>query len=113
MDTTTQKNEQAYDARANHWHAAINANFGHRYLEKPAMTGLLQETLVSKNVLCVGVGSGDELEEILRRNPNKVVGIDISTKLLEIAKSGFPQVEFLQMDMTQMAFGDNNFDFVY
>ena len=113
MDTTTQKNEEAYDARAKEWQAAMHTNWGHRYLEKPALVGLLPETLVSKDVLCIGVGSGDELEEILRRNPNKVVGIDISTKLLELAKSRFPQVEFLQMDMTQMIFGDNSFDFVY
>lgn len=113
VDAATQKNEQAYDARAREWQAAMDANFGHRYLEKPAMIGLLPETLVSQDVLCIGVGSGDELPAILGRNPNKVVGIDVSTKLLEIAKSRFPQVEFLRMDMTQMLFGDHRFDFVY
>ncbi|MCK6462675.1 MAG: class I SAM-dependent methyltransferase [Candidatus Pacebacteria bacterium] len=113
MDTATEKNEKEYDLRAKEWQAAMATNFGHLYLEKPAMAKMLPYSLVDKNVLCIGVGSGDELEEILKRNPNNVVGIDISNNLLDIARTRFPQVEFLKMDMTRMMFEDNSFDFIY
>src|ERR1044071_6427235 len=113
MDTTTRINELRYDALAREWHEAMQTNFGHRYLEKPAMVGLLPETLDGKDVLCIGVGSGDELKEVLTRKPNRVVGIDLSTQLLDIAKSRFPQVELLQMDMTRMTLRDDSFDLVY
>ncbi len=91
----------------------MSTNMGHKYLEKPAMEKELPDTFEGKTVLCIGVGSGDELQEILKRNPICVVGIDISTGLLNIAKSRFPNVEFHKMDMTAMDFPDSTFDFVY
>ncbi len=116
MDVITEKIEKAYDARAIKWQAALSAgaaDFGHKYLEKPAMVRQIPRTLFGKKVLCIGVGAGNELEEILKRQPDKVVGIDVSTKLLNIAKSRFPQVEFQRIDMAQMTFGNEEFDFVY
>lgn len=112
MDTSTKKNEKSYDEHATEWHVAMAANFGHIYLEKPAMVRLLPD-LKDKDVLCIGVGSGEELEEILERDPRKVVAIDISGKLLEIAQSRFPQVEFLKRDMVQTGFPAESFDYVY
>jgi ubiquinone/menaquinone biosynthesis C-methylase UbiE len=116
MDIVTEKNEKAYDAFANKWQAALSrgaTDFAQNYLEKPAMVTQMPCTLFGKKVLCIGVGAGNELKEILKRQPDKVVGIDVSTKLLNIAKSRFPQVEFQRMDMTQMTFGNEEFDFVY
>jgi len=113
MDEITKKNKKAYDAHAKDWQAAMDTNFGHKYLEKPAIVQQMPDTLVGKSVLCIGVGSGGELEEIQKKKPSKIVGIDISTGLLNIVKSKFPEVEFLQMDMVQMTFPDRVFDFVY
>jgi len=112
-DSVKEKNAREYDTHAHSWHAAMNTNVGHKYLEKPAMEKELPGTFEGKTVLCIGVGSGDELQEILNRNPVKVTGIDLSSELLRIAGSRFPQVEFRQMDMTAMDFPDASFDFVY
>lgn len=112
-DSTTEKNAQEYDAHAQSWQASMSTNMGHKYLEKPAMEKELPATFEGKSILCIGVGSGDELAEILKRNPAHITGIDISNELLNIAKSRFPNVEFKKMDMTAMDFPDSTFDFVY
>jgi ubiquinone/menaquinone biosynthesis C-methylase UbiE len=112
-DSITDKNAQEYDAHAQSWQASMSTNMGHRYLEKPAMEKELPATFEGKSTLCIGVGSGDELQEILKRNPIHVIGIDISNELLSIAKSRFPNLEFKKMDMTAMDFPDATFDYVY
>lgn len=91
----------------------MSTNMGHKYLEKPAMENELPVTFEGKAVLCIGVGSGDELQDILRRHPAHVTGIDISNELLNIAKSRFPDVEVKKMDMSAMDFPDATFDYVY
>lgn len=91
----------------------MQTNVGHKYLEKPAMDGELPESFSGKAVLSIGVGSGDELKEILKRNPARVVGIDISDELMKIAARKYPSVEFKEMDMSDMDFPDATFDFVY
>src|SRR3989344_6843284 len=106
MDIVTEKNEKQYDAHAKDWQIAMENNVGHKYLEKPAMEGELPKDLISKDILCIGVGSGDELIEILKRHPSKVVGIDVSSKLLDIARARFPDVEFQKMEMTDLLFPD-------
>lgn len=73
----------------------------------------LPENLNNKSALCIGVGSGYELESILSRKPRTVVGIDLSEKLLEIASTNYPNVEFKNADMMHMPFADESFDLVY
>lgn len=113
MDPITIKNMKEYDAHAQEWHQAIPENVGHRFLEKPAMEQKLPDDLTGMNVLCIGVGSGEELAKIIDRHPQTIVGIDISKKLLKIAQKNFPQVQLLQMDMTALQFPEDTFDFVY
>jgi ubiquinone/menaquinone biosynthesis C-methylase UbiE len=107
------KNASAYDAMAESWEKAMYTNVGHKYLEKPAMHGELPNTLEGKTVLSIGVGGGDELKEILKRNPARVVAIDISKKLLSISSGKHPSVEFKEMDMMKMDLPDAEFDFIY
>jgi len=109
----TMNNAKSYDEHANEWHVAMETNPGHKYLEKPAMTGLMPNTLQGKSILCLGVGTGEELSELLKRNPEKVVAIDISDKLLMITESKFPDVDLHKMDMMHLTFPDESFDYVY
>ncbi len=113
MDSYIEKNKREYNAKAQAWENAVQTNAGHKYLEKPAMDNELPESFSGKSVLCIGVGSGGELKEILKRNPARVVGIDISDELLKIAASKYPSVEFKEMNMSDMDFPDATFDFIY
>jgi len=112
MDSADEQNARNYDAHAREWEAASATNVGHVYLEKPAMMAELDD-LSGRNVLCIGVGSGEELGEILSKNPAHVVGIDTSTELLKLAEAKFPSVELHQMDMEDLAFPTGSFDFIY
>lgn len=107
------KNAENYDVNAQAWDLAMGTNAGHIFLEKPAMERLLPETLNQKDVLCIGVGSGDEISSLTTRNPQKIVGIDISEKLLELTKQKYPEVMTVRADMHELPFEDESFDFVY
>jgi ubiquinone/menaquinone biosynthesis C-methylase UbiE len=113
MNNNTQNNAAAYDAQATNWKDVMDVNVGHKYLEKPAMYSQLPQTLENKRVLSVGVGSGEELTEIKNRNPIAVTAIDISEKLMAIAKTQHPDVAFEKMDMSHMTFADRSFDLIY
>lgn len=113
MQSVNDHNAHSYDERAKQWEAAMPQKFGHIYLEKPAMLKELPDDLSGKLILCVGVGSGEELEEILKRNPKHVTAIDISEELLVIAKQKYPTVDFKEMDMMGMTFSDELFDLIY
>lgn len=69
-------------------------------------------------VLDVGVGPGMSAIGILDRLPRaQVVGVDISPKMIELARGrlreyGYPQAELLVADVARMPFEDASFDVV-
>lgn len=89
-----------------------NDSIYHSLYEKPAMYGLLPN-LHSKSVLSLGCGSGEDCHYLASQGANEVVGIDISEGLVKIAKESYPECQFQVMDMEQLAFADNSFDFAY
>jgi len=71
--------------------------------------------LKGKVVLDAGCGNGFFIPNLLKGKPKKVIGIDISKWLIEIAKRKITakNVEFYQMDLTKkLDFEDNFFDVV-
>jgi len=71
--------------------------------------------LKEKIVLDVGCGDGFFIPSLLKKNPKKVIGIDISKWLIDIAKKEIKtkNVEFYQMDLTKkLKFKDNFFDVI-
>lgn len=123
MNDTAQQNQAAYDAGAEGWHEAMPTNMRHVFLEKPAMERELPSDLVGQVVLCIGTGSGEELAMLLARNPRKIVAIDISQRLLDIAQISYPEVTYVCMDMMDLAKrpplprgedgGEDFFDLIY
>ena len=63
-------------------------------------------------ILDVGCGNG-RLLEILKDKKVNYTGVDVSEKLLEIAKKKYPQNEFLVANNLNLPFLDNNFDKVF
>jgi SAM-dependent methyltransferase len=108
-------NRESYNDHVDDWVGAMETNVGHIYLEKPAMEAVLPEDLSGKSVLCVGVGSGDELSCVKRRGASDVVGIDVSEDLLRVARGKHPGVTFRHVDMMRASevFDVDRFDVVY
>lgn len=66
-------------------------------------------------ILCVGLGTGNELEYILKKSSGvRIVGVDLSRKALEIAyrkgRTISTQIETMVMDAKALTFPDNTFD---
>ena len=88
-----------------------NAN---ELIEQPAMRKLLPN-LTGKAVLDLGCGYGHNCVDFVKRGAQKVVGVDISERMLAVAKaeSAHEKIEYLNMSMTDIATLNEKFDFIY
>lgn len=111
---TDSKTIAAYNTYADAWlkHKHDGSSIFHTHLEKPAIYGLLPP-LEGKAVLCAGCGSGEEVEFIKSLGAVKVVGIDISEKLIDIARTTYPGIEYKVMDIEHLDFPAGLFDLVF
>lgn len=105
---------ESYNNYTTKWAEKLHSgkNKAHQYLEKPAMYKKLP-CLRGKSVLCVGCGTGEECSYLAERGAKKVVGIDISANLIDYAKQSYPKLEFQVMDMENIQFPDESFDYIY
>lgn len=83
-------------------------------LEQPAMEEMLPD-LKGKNVLDIGCGYGHNCLDFIGRGAKKTVGIDISEKMLTVARkeSKHSDIEYIQMDMSNISSLNMKFDLVY
>ncbi|TFG35106.1 MAG: class I SAM-dependent methyltransferase, partial [Parcubacteria group bacterium] len=79
----------------------------------------LEKNCRDKKVLDYGCGNGVHTVKIAKTNPEKVIGIDLSEKSLEIAQERAvkenleSRIEFLKMDCEKMEFPDKYFDIIF
>ena len=83
-------------------------------LEQPAMAKMLPD-LTAKDVLDLGCGYGHNCIDFVYRGAKSVVGVDISEKMLEVAKSesSDEKIEYVNMSMTDISKLCQKFDFIY
>lgn len=83
-------------------------------LEQPAMAKFLPD-LSGKSVLDLGCGYGHNCLDFVNRGAVRVVGIDISEKMLKIAKteSKNSKIEYINMSMTDVKSLNQKFDVIY
>lgn len=91
-----------------------NDNNYNDLLEQPAMAKLLPD-IKGKSVLDLGCGYGHNCLDFVKRGAARVVGIDISEKMLEVAKkeSAHSKITYLNMSMTDISNLDERFDLIY
>lgn len=83
--------------------------FTHIYIKKLALQKL--NFTDDHKIIDLCCGSGDISKIIKKINPKtKVIGIDFSSKMLEIAKNKVPDVEFIEADILNLPFKDCEFD---
>lgn len=83
-------------------------------LEQPAMAKLLPD-LTDKSVLDLGCGYGHNCIQFVHKGAKKVTGIDISEKMLEVAKneSASGKIQYINMSMTDIDALSETFDLIY
>jgi len=109
--STDDQTINSYNQGAEDYNKVQPTSFYHKYVEKPAMFSLLLN-LKNKKVLCIGVGTGHEANELKSKGAD-AIGIDISEGMIEQAKKNFPEITFLVKDMLKLDFEEKSFDFVY
>lgn len=67
--------------------------------ERPYFQFLLEKLEPGSLILDVGCGTGIPIARYYTENGHKVVGIDLSSRLLELARSNVPSAEFYLADM--------------
>lgn len=88
----------------------INAN---NLFEIPALFSMMPD-LKGKRVLDLGCGFGEHCKQFIHRGAQKVVGIDISEKMLEVAKkeNSDAGITYINMPMEEIAQLNERFDVV-
>ena len=83
-------------------------------LEQPAMEKLLPN-LEGKTVLDLGCGYGHNCLDFVNKGAKKVVGVDISQKMLDIAKkeASHEKIRYYNMSMTDIDKLNEKFDIIY
>lgn len=83
-------------------------------LEQPAMNRLLPD-LSGKRVLDLGCGYGHNCMDFVHRGAERVVGMDISQRMLDIAntESSHKRIEYVRMSMTDISRLTEGFDLIY
>lgn len=85
-------------------------------LQKFTFSKLLDKigSLKNKKVLEIGCGIGRWAKYLVEREPTiHYTGIDISPKMVEIAKKRVPSASFLNMSGDNLRFKDESFDLVF
>ena len=92
----------------------LASNSYNNLLEQPIMRELLPD-LAGKKVLDLGCGFGYNCANFVELGAVRVVGVDISKKMLEVArgKSARPEIEYVNLDMLDISSLSGKFDMVY
>jgi ubiquinone/menaquinone biosynthesis C-methylase UbiE len=113
--STDKKTINWYNENAKKYSSHVNNpadSIYHAYYEKPAMHKLIPD-IQGKQVLSLGCGSGEDSNHLKKLGAKRSVGIDIAEELIKIAKASHTECEFHTMDMEQLNFQDEEFDFAY
>lgn len=79
--------------------------------EKPILFKLLPD-LKEKRVLDLGCGYGEHCREYKNRGAEYVLGVDLSEKMLQVAKEENPDIDFVRADISDLSFVKEKFDLV-
>ena len=97
--------EKGYNQIADLYYTHRNLNKFNSELEK--FSSLLPN---NAHVLDVGCGAGIPTAKFFVEKGLKVTGIDLSDKMLLLARKNVPKAEFIKMDINDIKFKENSFD---
>lgn len=103
-------NEQFFEGYKKIRDNEVNAN---NLFEIPALFSMMPD-LKGKRVLDLGCGFGEHCKQFIEQGAQKVVGIDISEKMLAVAQkeNANPNISYINMSMENIGELDEKFDVV-
>lgn len=108
MDKSSEKIKKMFNDIAEKYDRNNNIiSFGlHKFIKKRA----IKDFEFSGKILDLCTGTGD-IADILSQT-TEVIGLDFSSKMLEIARKKHPNIQFIEGDCTNLPFEDSSFDAV-
>jgi demethylmenaquinone methyltransferase/2-methoxy-6-polyprenyl-1,4-benzoquinol methylase len=94
-------------------------SFGIDRLWRKKAIRIISETAHNPKILDVATGTGDLAIAAMKLNPEKITGIDISQKMLEIGREKVREkglaekIELLSGDSENITFSDNSFENIF
>ncbi|TVQ44504.1 MAG: class I SAM-dependent methyltransferase [Saprospirales bacterium] len=86
----------------------------YRYKRNEFLKLLKSINFEQKKVLEIGCGPGGNLIEISNLNPSKLIGVDISSEMVDLARRNLPEnIKVLKTNGTKLAFQDKSFDVAF
>jgi ubiquinone/menaquinone biosynthesis C-methylase UbiE len=87
----------------------------YRYKRQKLANWLKAIDFENKKVLELGSGPGGNLHLVSQKNPSRLVGADISSDMIALAKQRLsnPNIELFKIDGQVLPFEDNSFDIVF
>lgn len=101
--------QEVYDDLAADWGSRSTDSWGLDYLNKFAE---LAKREGAEKILDMGCGAGIQ-SKILCEKGFEMTGIDLSPKMIEVAKKRLPKANFVVGDITDMPFKANSFDAIF
>ncbi|HEY0427660.1 MAG TPA: class I SAM-dependent methyltransferase [Pyrinomonadaceae bacterium] len=101
--------ENGYNKIAALYHAKRLAK---KEINNQYFDGLFQYFPDSGKLLDLGCGGGQPLTSYFAEKGFDVTGVDISSKMIEIAREQIPQGNFFVSEMTECEFGEEEFDVI-
>lgn len=111
---SSKNTQKIYDTFGQKYHEKImdvSSSFWNKYLDEYWTFKILKKIVKGKKVLDLGCGSGIRTRKLAKLGA-KVVGIDFSKTLIEIARKNNPQIIFYIGDIKKMPFKNSEFDIV-
>ena len=97
--------EEGYEKIAEEYHVSRGIFDNEKELNEFA--GLLPK---GAKILDVGCGAGVPVTKFLIDSGFEVIGIDLSERMLKLAREHVPKAKFIKMNMTDLEFEENSFD---
>lgn len=86
----------------------------YRYKRRMFLSLLRNVDFSNSSVLEIGSGPGGNILEIVKLNPKRLVGVDISNDMINLAKDKVPSnVELIKINGEVLPFKDNELDIVF
>lgn len=93
-------------------HAEAYNQQSHTFVDEKLLDEFCSFLPPNSRVLDAGCGGGRDSNQLAKRNL-RVIGLDMSAKLLELARKNYPTISFVQGDLHQMQFADNSFEGIF
>ena len=99
--------KQGYNKAAEHYAASRDQFENTKYLDK--LNALLSS---NSHILDIGCGAGKPIDSYFVSKGHSVTGIDLSEKMIDLARENVPEASYKVQDMTQLKENDYSVDAV-